>query len=215
MRPLTDHCPKPLLEVGGQALIVWHLERLARAGIERVVINHAHLGAQLESALGDGTRWGVRIDWSPEREALETAGGIANALPLLGPAPFLVINGDVWCDFDLRRATPQADRLARDDLDAWCLLVPNPEHHPDGDFGLDDGWLSETAMPRATFSGIGVYRPDFFAAIEPGTRAPLGRMLREAARARRAVGERHDGCWVDVGTPQRLAQLDERLRNRT
>lgn len=214
MRPLTDHCPKPLLEVGGRPLIVWHLERLARAGITRVVINHAHLGAVLESALGDGARWGVRIDWSPEREALETAGGIANALPLLGPDPFLVINGDVWCDFDPGHALPEAGRLLREDCDAWCLLAPNPAHHPDGDFGLEGGRLSETAMPRATFSGIAVYRPDFFAGIPPGTRCPLGPMLRSAARVGRALGAHHEGCWVDVGTPQRLAQLDDWLRNR-
>ena len=214
MRPLTDHCPKPLLEVGGRPLIVWHLERLARAGITRVVINHAHLGAVLESALGDGGRWGVRIDWSPEPEALETAGGIANALPLLGTDPFLVINGDVWCDFDPGRALPQAARLVREDCDAWCLLAPNPEHHPDGDFGLEDGRLSETAMPRATFTGIAVYRPGFFAGIPPGTRYPLGPMLRSAAREGRALAAHHDGRWIDVGTPKRLEQLDEWLRNR-
>jgi len=212
MRPLTDRCPKPLLEVGGRPLIVWHLERLARAGLREVVINHAHLGEQLERALGDGARWGLRIAWSPEREALETAGGIANALPLLGDAPFLVINGDVWCDFDPARARTIAAQMRAAGEDAWCVLVPNPIHHPDGDFGLVTGRLSNAATPRRTFAGIGVYRPGFFGAIPRGERAPLGPLLRAAADAGRAGGELHTGRWVDVGTPQRLAELDAQLR---
>ena len=212
MRPLTDRCPKPLLPAGGKPLIAWHLERLAAAGFAQVVINHAHLGAQLEAALGDGARWGVRIAWSPEASALETAGGIANALPLLGDAPFLVINGDVWTDFDPARASTLADRLLAEDLDAWCVLVENPPHHPEGDFGLDGARLSVDATPRRTFSGIGVYHPRLFAGVARGSRAALGPMLREAARAGRAGGEIHRGRWIDVGTPERLAELDNWLR---
>ena len=218
MRPLTDHTPKPLLPVHGKPLMQWHLRELARAGWDRAVVNTAWLGEQIEAAFGEHPEGGPRLAYSHEGRdfggALETAGGIANALPLLGTDPFLVINGDVWCDFDPGRALPQAARLVREDCDAWCLLAPNPEHHPDGDFGLEDGRLSETAMPRATFTGIAVYRPGFFAGIPPGTRYPLGPMLRSAAREGRALAAHHDGRWIDVGTPKRLEQLDEWLRNR-
>lgn len=214
MRPLTDDCPKPLLQAGGKPLIVWHLERLAEAGFEQVVVNHAHLGERLEAALGDGRRWGVSIAWSPEGVALETAGGIANALPLLGDEPFLVINGDVWTDFDLALAREPGHRLAAGGLDAWCVMVPNPAHHPDGDFGLDGTRLLADGSPRWTFSGIGVYHPRLFATIGRGARAPLGPLLRDAARAGRADGRLHTGCWIDVGTPERLAALDHCLRNR-
>ena len=213
MRPLTDHCPKPLLPAGGQPLIAWHLQALARAGFRQVVINHAHLGAQLESAIGDGARWGLSIAWSPEREALETAGGIANALPLLGEAPFLVVNGDVWCDFDFGRAHTIAAQMQAGALDAWCVLVDNPPHHPGGDFGLASGRLLDQAGDRRlTFSGIGVYRPALFDGIGPGTRAALAPLLRAAAARGRAGGERHPGRWIDVGTPERLAALDAELR---
>ena len=212
MRPLTDHCPKPLLDAGGEPLICWHLRRLAAAGIRDIVVNHAHLGAMIETRLGDGSAWGVSIRYSPEGQALETAGGIAQALPLLGEAPFLVVNGDIWCDFDLARAHGIAERLADDALLGWCVLVPNPPHHVDGDFGLDHGLLSEHASPRHTFSGIGVYRPALFDGIPHGTRAPLGPLLRTGASARRIGGELHTGLWTDVGTPERLAQLDARLR---
>ena len=213
MRPLTDHCPKPLLPAGGRPLIAWHLERLARAGFRQVVINHAHLGARLEQALGDGSAWGLSIAWSREPQALETAGGIANALPLLGEAPFLVINGDVWCDFDPGRAHTIAAQMDAAGLQAWCVLVANPAHHPQGDFGLDGGLLRETDTGlRLTFSGIGVYRPSLFAGLRRGERAPLGPLLRAAAAAGRAGAERHWGRWTDVGTPQRLAELDAELR---
>ena len=216
MRPLTDHCPKPLLPAAGKPLIVWHLERLARAGFREVVINHAHLGAQLEAALGDGSRWGLAIAWSPEAEALETAGGIANALPLLGEAPFLVLNGDVWCDFDPGRARSIAQQMDAAALEAWCVLVANPDHHPDGDFALEHGRLVDrAAAPRFTFSGIGVYRPALFAGIGRGTRAPLAPLLRAAAARGRAGAELHTGRWIDVGTPQRLAQLDAQLEEET
>jgi len=212
MRPLTDACPKPLLAAGGRPLIVWHLQRLAAAGFRRVVINHAHLGAMIEGALGDGARWGLSIAYSREREALETAGGIANALPLLGEGPLLAINGDVWCDFDFARARSIAGQMHAGSLLAWCVLVDNPPHHPQGDFGIDCGRLTDGAGARLTFAGIGVYDPRLFAGIARGARAPLAPLLREAAARGVAGAERHLGRWVDVGTPQRLAELDAQLR---
>jgi MurNAc alpha-1-phosphate uridylyltransferase len=213
MRPLTDTCPKPLLPVGGRPLIGWHLERLATAGFRDVVINHAWLGARIEAELGDGARWGLSIRYSPETEALETAGGIANAMPLLGDAPFLVINGDVWCDWDPGRARSVAALLDANGWDAWCLLVDNPVHNPRGDFALRDGRLVDgTDGGRLTFAGVGVYRPGLFSGIARGARAPLAPLLRAAAAAGRAGAARHAGRWVDVGTPQRLAELDASLR---
>lgn len=219
MRPLTDQCPKPLLPVGGRPLIEWHLLALARACIRDVVINHAHLGAMIEQALGDGSRWGLRLRYSPEAQALETAGGIAQALPWLGDGPFLVVNGDVHCDFDLARAWSIAQQMRTAGLLGWCVLVDNPEHHPDGDFMLRDGSIAgeaDSGAPRLTFSGIGLYRAELFAGIEPGTRAALAPLLRQAAAAGRLGGEYHGGHWTDVGTPQRLAELDAQLsRNST
>ncbi|MFO1198994.1 MAG: nucleotidyltransferase family protein [Burkholderiaceae bacterium] len=212
MRPLTDRCPKPLLEVGGKPLIVWTIERLARAGVRELVINHAHLGAMIEAALGDGTRFGVAIAYSPEREALETAGGITQALPLLGDGPFAVVNGDVWCDWDFGRLRTIAAQMDAAALDAWCVLVDNPAHHPRGDFGVRDGRLrDDDAGPRLTFSGIGAYRASLFAGIARGARAPLAPLLRAAAAGGRAGAERHAGRWVDVGTAERLAELDAQL----
>ncbi len=212
MRPLTDHCPKPLLEAGGKALIVWHMERLRDAGFSELVINHAHLGHLLEAALGDGTALGVRIAWSPETEALETAGGIRQALPLLGDAPFIVINGDVFCDADLGALRRAAQDLAADADLAHLLLVPNPTHHPDGDFALEAGRLRADGAARMTFSGLGAYHPALFAGLRPGEKARLAPLLREAMAADRVGGSRHDGSWIDVGTPERLAQLDAQLR---
>jgi MurNAc alpha-1-phosphate uridylyltransferase len=216
MRPLTDLTPKPLLRVGGKPLIVWHLERLARAGLREVVINHAHLGAQIEAALGDGARWGLAIIYSPEPAgALETAGGIANALPLLGhDEPFLVINGDIWCDWDVSQA---ASVLNPGDL-AHLVLVPNPPHHPQGDFSIDGRKVAADAATggaaqSCTFSGIGVYRPQIFAGIRRGEPAKLAPLLRAAMAEHRVSGELHLGRWVDVGTPQRLAELDAELRS--
>ena len=211
MRPLTDTCPKPLLPAGGLPLIGWHLRRLAGAGFRDVVINHAWLGEQIERTLGDGSDWGVSIRYSPEAQALETAGGIAQALPLLGDEPFLVINGDIWCDWNPGRARTIAARLEALDWLAWCVLVDNPEHHPRGDFLLDGGRLADGEAPRLTFSGIGVYHPQLFADVARGMRAPLAPLLRDAAARRRAGAERHDGRWTDVGTPQRLAALDAQL----
>ncbi|HEY0879364.1 MAG TPA: nucleotidyltransferase family protein [Zeimonas sp.] len=213
MRPLTDTCPKPLLHAGGRALIEWQLRALARAGIVDVVVNHAHLGAQIERALGDGTRWNLRIRYSAEGEALETAGGIARALPMLGDGPFVVAASDVFTDFDYSRTHAIARRMLDDDLLAWCVLVPNPPHHPRGDFALHGGRLLEDGEPRSTFSGIGVYRAALFDGADRAGKAPLAPLLRAAAAAGRAGGERYDGRWIDVGTPQRLAALDAQLRS--
>jgi MurNAc alpha-1-phosphate uridylyltransferase len=212
MRPLTDHCPKPLLEVGGKPLIVWHIERLVAAGIVDLVINHAHLGHMLEAAFGDGRAFGVSIRWSPESPgALETAGGIRHALPLLGTAPFLTISSDVFCDADFAALAAAASRLdAGGDL-AHLLLVDNPDHHPDGDFALADGRLAAVGEPRLTFAGIGAYHPALFAGLAAGAHARLAPLLRAAMAQGRVSGERHCGQWVDVGTPARLAALDARL----
>ncbi|MCD6675568.1 MAG: nucleotidyltransferase family protein [Burkholderiaceae bacterium] len=214
MRPLTDACPKPLLRVGGRMLIEWHLLALARAGIVDVVVNHAHLGAQVEQALGDGARWKLRIRYSAEGEALETAGGIAHALPMLGEGPFIVAASDVYTDFDYSRAVAVASRMRAGDLLAWCLLVPNPPHHPSGDFALRDGRLLADGEPKLTFSGIGVYRAALFDELDPSRKAPLAPLLRAAAAEGRAGAARHDGRWIDVGTPQRLAALDAQLQSR-
>jgi MurNAc alpha-1-phosphate uridylyltransferase len=215
MRPLSDRMPKPLLPVAGKPLIVWHLERLARTGIRDIVINHAHLGDQIEALLDDGSAWGVSIRYSEEPPgALESAGGIANALSLLADSPdediFLVVNGDIWCDLDFA-ALP---KLNGQDL-AHLVLVPNPAHHPDGDFALQNGRVLDTAgvSPRLTFSGIGLYRPELFASVERGKRGRLAPLLREAMAADRVSGEVHTGRWVDVGTPERLAALDEEVRS--
>lgn len=213
MRPLTDACPKPLLAAGGKPLIVWHLERLSAAGFTEVVINHAHLGAMIEAALRDGHRFGLRIRYSPEAEALETAGGIRQALALLGDAPFLVINGDVFCDADLHALRAAGESLSRDGDLAHLLMVFNPDHHHDGDFQLSAGRLHRDGEPRLTFSGLGVYHPALFAGIAPGQRAPLGPLLREAMDAGRVSGALHAAYWLDVGTPARLAELDARLRS--
>ena len=209
MRPLTDHTPKPLLPVAGKPLIVWHIERLASAGCCRVVINHAHLGAQIEEQIGDGRRWGVDIRYSAEGEgqALETGGGIHHALPLLGTSPFLVINGDVWCDMDLAGLVLPRDRLAH------LVMIDNPPHHPAGDFRLAGAELCTEGEPRLTYSGIGIYTPQLFAACRPGA-FPLGPLLREAMSRGLVSGQHFAGRWSDVGTPQRLADLDAELSSR-
>lgn len=213
MRPLTDHTPKPLLPVGGKPLIVWHIERLRGAGFTELVINHAHLGHRLEEALGDGAALGVRIAWSPEAAALETAGGIRHALPLLGGAPFVVINGDVFCDADFTALRSAAQDLEADGPLAHLLLVDNPEHHPEGDFRLDpDGLVHADGQPRLTFSGLGAYHPALFADLADNTPAKLAPLLREAMNAGQVGGRHHTGHWIDVGTPQRLAELDRELQ---
>lgn len=212
MRPLTDETPKPLLVAGGKPLIVWHIEALVRAGIRDLVINHAHLGHRLEAALGDGARLGARIAWSSEREALETAGGIANALPLLGEAPFAVINGDIACSFDYARLIPAALGLRKGGALAHLVLVPNPPHHPQGDFALHGGKVATQGKPMLTFSGIGVYDPALFSGIARGSKARLAPLLRAAIDGGAVSGELHGGRWMDIGTPGRLAELDRLLR---
>jgi MurNAc alpha-1-phosphate uridylyltransferase len=209
MRPLTDHIPKPLLAVGGKPLIAWHLERLAAAGFTDIVINHAHLGQQIEEALGPGSHWGLTIRYSPEPPgALETAGGIVQALPLLGEAPFLVINGDIFCDWDVARA-PNA--LAPSDL-AHLVLVANPGHNSNGDFALQGQRVASDGPEKHTFAGIGIYHPALFTGLVAGQPAKLAPLLRTAMAIGKVSGERHDGRWVDVGTPQRLDELDRELK---
>lgn len=219
MRPLTERTPKPLLQAGGKPLIAWHLERLAAFGVREVVVNTAWLADRFAPALGDGGRWGLRLHLLHEgAEPLETGGGMLNALPLLGDAPFLAINGDIWSDFDFATLPDAPAGLAH------LVMVDNPDHHPGGDFVLHaDGRLSDGPGPRLTFAGIAVYRPALLAgwaevigdapgADELPPRFKLAPLLR-AAMARGAVtGQHHTGAWTDVGTPGRLADLDARLR---
>ncbi len=206
MRPLTDRCPKPLLPVAGQPLIVHHLARLCTAGITEVVINVSYRAEQIIAALGDGSENGVHITWSREATPLETGGGIRQALPLLGEAPFLLVNGDIWCDLDPARLTLGAGDLAQ------LALVDNPDHHPAGDFYLaSDGRVHAEGEPRLTFSGISLLDPALVADEPPGAFA-LAPLLRRAMAAGRVGGHHHRGQWVDVGTPERLAELDRRLR---
>ena len=218
MRPLTDHTPKPLLEVGGKPLIVWHLEKLAAAGVHYVVINTSHLAGQFPDTLGDGSRWGLRIRYAYEGATpLETGGGMLNALPLLGPEPFLVVSGDVWCDADLASLPTEPAALAH------LLMVDNAPHHPHGDFRLDaQGRLHDDGEPRLTYSGIGIFRRDLLdgwhevVGYAPGVEAKPPRFklrpLLETAIARGKVdGSHHRGAWTDVGTPARLAQLESEL----
>jgi len=210
MRPLTLATPKPLLEAGGAPLIVHHLRALQVAGIEDVVVNLSWLGEQIRGALGDGSRYGVRLHYSDEGpEPLETGGGIFRALPLLGAGPFLVLNGDVWTDIDWSQLH---DRIAPRDL-AHLVLVPNPAHNERGDFVIANGRIVETGAERLTFSGVGVYRAELFDGCRDGA-FKLAPLLRAAARAGRVSGETHAGTWLDIGTPERLAQLDDLLRQR-
>ncbi|MDR9414547.1 MAG: nucleotidyltransferase family protein [Spiribacter sp.] len=207
MRPLTDHCPKPLLTVGGRTLLDWHLARLADAGCRRVVINVAWLGQRIRDFVGDGSAWGLEVLISDEGDqALETAGGIIRALPWLGPHPFWVVNGDVWSDFDFRTLSSAPEGLAE------LVLVENPSHHPRGDFHLDaaSSVRTEGSGQRLTFAGIGCYRPDLFAG-QRTAHAPLGPLLKRAADRRQLTGVQHTGAWFDIGTPARLARLDSWL----
>jgi len=218
MRPLTDECPKPLLKVRGRPLIVWHILNLARAGITDIVINHAHLGHMIEEALGDGARFGARIAYSAEGTALETAGGVAQARHLLGTEPFVAIAADIYCphfDFEQVKEVLQDKDMwgnphPHDKRDvAWLYLVKNPPHHPQGDFALHSFSIANEGEPRHTFSGIGVYRPEMFDSVEAGQRAPIAPLLREYAARGQVGGEVYRGSWTDVGTPERLAQLNE------
>ncbi|SAL18126.1 nucleotidyl transferase [Caballeronia terrestris] len=217
MRPLTDTCPKPLLEAGGKPLIVWQIERLAKAGVEVIVINHAWLGAQIEAALGDGSRWGVKLLYSAETDALETAGGIAQALSLIEdrgkPEAFVAVSGDVFCEFDYGSLATHAARLATADAPGMHLvMVPNPRFHADGDFALKDGQLSLDGTPRYTFGNIGIYDTRMFRGLAPGTRRALTPYYRETIAAGRASGELYEGRWENVGTPAQLKALDLALR---
>lgn len=211
MRPLTDFTPKPLLKVGGKSLIAWHLENLAKAGFKEIVINHAHLGEQIESTLGDGAGFGLHIRYSPEKNALETAGGIANALPLLTDngkktEPFLVVNGDVFCEFDFSHLHLENGKLAH------LVLVDNTPQHRQGDFALEKNLVKNSGEPTFTFSGVGVYHPDLFKTVVRGAPAKLAPILRRAMDEEKVSGEHFSGVWHDIGTPERLQALDVFLR---
>lgn len=217
MRPLTDRTPKPLLAAGGKPLIVWQIERLAKAGFRTIVINHAWLGEQFEAALGDGSRWGVQLRYSPEHDALETAGGIAQALPLLEDGAeseiFLGVAGDVYADFAYAALHAHAGRLAAlPEPGMHLVLVPNPPFHPEGDFGLIDGVVSNEAQPRLTFGSIALYDTRMFRALPRGTRRPLTPYYRETIARGLASGELYDGWWENVGTPAQLQALDDQLK---
>ena len=209
MRPLTLTRPKPLLEVGGRALIEHHLSELAAAGIRSIVINLSWLGEQIRAHLGDGAAFGVAIEYSEEgAEPLETGGGIRRALPMLASGPFVVVNGDVWTDYPYEEL---GGRLAAGDL-AHVVLVPNPDHHPGGDFGLSDGRMVEPPGARLTFSGVGIYRPELFA-DQADRSFRLAPLLRSAARGGRVSAELYSGAWYDIGTPERLAWLNQRYNS--
>ena len=216
MRPLTDTCPKPLLPVGGKPLIVWQIERLASAGFSTIVINHAWLGDQIEATLGDGSRWGVELRYSAEGEALETAGGIVEALPLLSPdgedRVFVAVSGDVYADFGYASLQARADWLAGlPEPGMHLVMVPNPPFHPEGDFGLVDGMLSLEAGQRLTFGNIGLYDTRMFRDLPRGTRRALTPYYRETIARKRASAELYSGVWENVGTPGQLEALDQRL----
>lgn len=208
MRPLTAALPKPMLAAAGKPLLQYHVEALARAGVTELVINRARLGEKITAYFGDGADFGVSIRYSDEGdEPLETGGGIRQALPLLGAAPFLAVNGDVWTDFPLaalKQAAPTAAHL---------VLAPNPPHHPRGDFALEDGRVLVAGRPAFTFSGIGVYHPSLFADV-PERSFPLARALRPALERRQVTGELYEGCWFDIGAPARLAALERFLGER-
>ena len=204
MRPLTDHCPKPLLPVAGKPLIVHHLNRLARAGISEVVINVSYRAKQIVEALGDGSTYGLHIHYSHEPTPLETGGGIQKALPMLGEQPFLLVNGDVWSDY-----LPAPTLLKGDDL-AHLVLVNNPRHHPEGDFALNQSRVSTQGTPRLTYAGVGILHPALFAGKSAGAFA-LAPLLKQAMGMKRVSGEHFTGHWVDVGTPERLTTLESLL----
>lgn len=208
MGSLTDHCPKPLLPLAGKPLLRHHLERLSRAGIDEVVVNASYLGDQVEDFLQQQTDLPLSIQVSREAERLETGGGIHNALPLLGEAPFLLLNADVWSDYPLQQLPPEPEGLAH------LVLVNNPEHNPHGDFALVDGQVLAQGEPRYTFSGISVLHPALFRHSEAG-RFPLAPLLRQAMAQGQVQGELYCGRWIDVGTPQRLQVVEQILQEQT
>ena len=211
MRPLTLHTPKPLLEVGGKPLIVWHIEKLQKIGVQEIVINTAWLGEKLAEALGDGSQFGVKILWSHEGEGLETAGGIIKALPLLGNEPFILVNGDVWTTMDF---APLLNVQLENDL-AHLVLVENPVQHPLGDFTLaaDKAYTFEQARSgeNLTYSGVAVMHPQMFVGLESGKR-PLAPLLKQAMQQEKISAHKLQGVWVDVGTPERLNALDQQIK---
>jgi len=211
MRPLTDRVPKALLEAGGRTLVAHLIEHLARCGYTELVVNVSHLYGMIERTLGDGSRYGARIAYSREAEPLETGGGIAYALPLLGDAPFLVVNSDIYCDFDFARLAAAAAALAPGAGLAHLVLVDNPLHHPGGDFSLDAGKVLADGPGRLTFSGIGVYTPALFATVPRGARCQLAALLKPAMAQGLVSGEHHRGLWMDIGTPLRLEALERAL----
>ena len=210
LRPLTERLPKPLIEAGGKPLIDWHLERLAAAGWREAVINVSHLADQIVAHVGDGARYGMRIAWSREAEPLETAGGIAQAHALLGDAPFLLVNSDIYCEYDF----PIPEKISLGNNLAHIVLVPNPPQHPGGDFTLASGMVGNGPAPRYTYAGVAVVSPALLAGVRPGERAPLAPLLRQAADGRRLSGELFRGLWTDVGTAERLAELRTLLASR-
>ena len=212
MRPLTDATPKPLLKVGGKPLLFRHLEKLAAAGFETVTINHAHLGSQIEAAAGDGSRWNLQVRYSAEVEALETAGGIRNALPLIGRPAFAVVNADVYCDYDYAGLAAAVGRLVDSQALAHLVLVDNPPHHPEGDFGFEGGLVRASGQQLLTFSGLGAYRADIFAPLARGEKQALAPLLRSQLHRGNVTGEHYRGPWTDVGTPARLEQLNAQLQ---
>ena len=214
MRPLTDRVPKPLLRAGGRSLIEWQILRLVRAGVTQIVVNVSHFADQIEQALGRGEQFGAHIEYSQERVALETAGGITQALSLLGAEPFIAVNADIYCEYDYARLKPATEALTQTRVPwaAYLVLVPNPEHHLRGDFSLaSDGVVRPNEADSLTFSGIGVYQPWMFSGIADGERQALGPMLHAGARTGIVRGERFEGRWMDIGTPQRLARLQALL----
>jgi MurNAc alpha-1-phosphate uridylyltransferase len=210
LRPLTDRIPKALVEVGGKPLIAWHLERLAAAGCREAVINVSHLADKIVAAIGEGARFGLRIAYSREAEPLETAGGIAQALPLLGNAPFLLVNADIYCEAGFRRLLD----FQLGTMLAHLVLIPNPPHHPKGDFALDGARIGNQGAPRYTYAGVAVMSPELVNTVKRGAKAPLVPYLRSAADAGRLSGELFEGLWQDVGTAERLAELETQLASR-
>jgi N-acetyl-alpha-D-muramate 1-phosphate uridylyltransferase len=210
LQPLTDAMPKALVLAGGKPLIAWNLERLARAGCREAVVNVSHRGEEIVERIGDGRRYGLRIAYSREAQPLETAGGIANALALLGDAPFLLVNADVYCEYDFSRLKSISLKASL----AHLVLVPNPAHRRDGDFTLESGIVGNGAAPRYTYAGVAVMSPALVAGVPPGARAPLAPLLRAAAERRLLGGELFDGLWQDVGTLERLAELERQLAAR-
>lgn len=213
LRPLTDRIPKPLLPVGGKPLIEWQVGKLVTAGFRDIVVNHAHLGAQIEQALGDGARFGARIRYSPEAPALETAGGVAQALPLLGDAPFVVVSADIHTDFPYAMLHPRIEAIsAAGTALAHFVLVDNPPWHATGDMGLADGRITRE-KPWLTYGNIAVFHPDVFTGVARGTWLKLFPWMYRLVDAGRVTGERFDGAWDNIGTPEQLEALDRRLRS--